>query len=119
MPRVTTISGEEVQCDAPDWTPLESLLGTELCGWFMWMVEVKLASGTHLHVYKHHTTRRHIHLAADARHAFLYADNDRYEEVDLAYAVDAAFFGWERAEPSPDDLKALGAALERARQWAA
>ena len=90
-------------------------LGTELCGWFMWMFEVELASGCRLHAYKHHRTRRYIHLAVDAQHAFHYLSGDgRYIEVDLAYAVEVAFVGWERADPSSDDLAALAAAVERA-----
>jgi hypothetical protein len=46
---------------------------------------------------------------------YLWGDG-RYIEVDLAYAVEVAFVGWENADPSPDDLAALAAAVQRADQ---
>ena len=120
MPRITAISGEALRGDTPEWGPLETLVGTDLCGWFMWMFEVELASGCRLHAYKHHTTRSYIHLAADARHAYHYLPgDDRYLEVDLAYAIEVAFAGWDRADPSPEEFAALDAAVERARRQAA
>lgn len=114
MPRATTISGEMLHGDTPYWTPLETLLGTELCGWYMWMFEVELASGCRLHAYKNRTTRRYIHLAADALHAFHFVGDHHYVEVELDYAIEAAFVGWEHADPSPGEIKALDAAVQRA-----
>jgi hypothetical protein len=69
----------------PDWQPLIDLLLED----FMWMFEVELTDGTHLHAYKHRGTRRYIHLTGDGR-AFAYewrepSEGDQpawYREVD-------------------------------------
>jgi hypothetical protein len=109
----TTIAGVVVQYDTPDWAPLEAAIGSEIADWFMWMFEIRLADGSHLHGYKHQTTRRYLHLTTDGR-AFDYRA-ERYGEVGLASSIARTFIGWERADPSPRHLRALRAAVESAR----
>jgi hypothetical protein len=108
-----TITAVVVQYDAPDWAPLEAAIGSDIADWFMWMAEIRLADGSQLHAYKHQTTRRYLHLTTDGR-AFEY-HAERYGEVDLAASIARAFIGWEVADPSPRQLRALRAALESAR----
>jgi hypothetical protein len=124
------IEGRMRHSDAPDWKALEALLGAdELCAHFMWMHDVVLEDGTILHAYKHRWTRCYFHLADDGR-AFYYVDGDAYhlggEDRDLYHelnphtAIKAVFAKWECCEPTPEERRALRAALRRAAaEWKA
>jgi len=105
------LAGELHQYDAPDWQPLYDLIGVHLADWFMWMHEVELENGLHLHAYKHITTRRYFHLAADGA-AFIYLSGGSYREIDRRDAIDAVFEEWAELTPPPDD--ADRAALRKA-----
>jgi hypothetical protein len=101
--------------DTPTWTMLEELVGMELAGWFMWMFEVELDDGTHLHAYKHRITRSYFHLAEDGR-AFIFVGKHSYREIDRVTAIDFAFEGWETMRATKADLDAVDAAMCRAEQ---
>lgn len=49
------------------------------------MDEVQLRGGISLHAYKHHWTRRYLHLTDDGRAFFFRADLDRAESGEAAY----------------------------------
>ena len=63
----------------PEWEPLLNFAPDHV-GDFMWMFAVELTDGTRLQAYKHYWTRDYLHLDNEGR-AFVYAGNDRYEEV--------------------------------------
>jgi len=63
----------------PEWEPLLNFAPDHV-GDFMWMFAVALTDGTRLEAYKHYWTRDYLHLDNEGR-AFIYAGNDRYEEV--------------------------------------
>ncbi|HEU4706323.1 MAG TPA: hypothetical protein VFS64_03955 [Solirubrobacterales bacterium] len=63
----------------PEWEPLLNFAPDHVVD-FMWMYAVELTDGTRLEVYKHYWTRDHLHLDDEGR-AFIYAGNERYEEV--------------------------------------
>lgn len=63
----------------PEWEPLLNFAPDHV-GDFMWMYTVQLTDGTRLQAYKHYWTRDYLHLDDEGR-AFIYAGNDRYEEV--------------------------------------
>ncbi len=109
------IAGEVCQYDEPDWQPLYDLVGVHLADWFMWMFEIELDDGAHVHAYKHITTRCYFHLAEDGR-AFVYLRGGGYREIDRRHAIDLVFDGWEElaSGPEEDDVTAL----ERAREAA-
>ena len=86
------IAGEVRQYREPDWTALQRLVELEVMGDFMWMHEIALADGTAVHAYKHHWTRRYLHLGDDGR-AFYYVEPDRYQEVEPRVAFESAFEG--------------------------
>jgi hypothetical protein len=117
------VEGRMRHHDAPDWAALEALLGAdELCAHFMWMHDVVLEDGTILHAYKHRWTRCYFHLANDGR-AFYYVDGDPYRvdgdlyrELDPHTAIKAVFAKWECCEPTPEERRALRAALRAARR---
>jgi hypothetical protein len=44
-----------IQGHKPDWRPLLEVAGDEVTGGFMWMYDVRLASGRYLQAYKHFT----------------------------------------------------------------
>lgn len=118
MARERATKGTVVQADEPCWSPLESVLGTELAGWFMWMYELRLDDGTRVDAYKHVTTRRYLQLSA-ASVAYRYGVDGRYLGVNLAAAISDAFDGWERAAPRPRDLQLMALAVASARTLAA
>jgi hypothetical protein len=93
MARQRTISGELVQYEHPDWTPLETVLGTELASDFMWMHEIELADQTRVHAHKHRDTRRYVHLTSDAR-TYLYTSSGRYRRIPLYEAKTLALHAW-------------------------
>jgi hypothetical protein len=87
-------TGEIHQCERPCWRPLLDVVGTELIEWFMWMYEVRLSDGCHVHAYKHRVTRRYLHLTDDGD-AVAYKGGGVYTPLDLGDAIEHAF-GWER-----------------------
>ncbi|MGA2924897.1 MAG: hypothetical protein ABSG43_02695 [Solirubrobacteraceae bacterium] len=114
MNTAKSIRGKARQGDAPDWSPLENLLDTELCAQFMWMFDVKLEDGTLLNAYKHIWTRRYFHLSDDGR-TFYYAGERGYHEVDPYTAIVEVFETWECADPTDSERLALETALRVAR----
>jgi hypothetical protein len=58
MARKKGIEGELLQYETPNWLPLALIAGIDLVEDFMWMHEVQLADGRHVHAYKHIDTRR-------------------------------------------------------------
>jgi len=115
------VAGEVCQDDEPDWHPLYGLVGVHLADWFMWMFEIELDDGLHVHAYKHIATRRYFHLGVDGR-AFVYvpgaslAARGSYREIDRAYAIELVFATWEGLADGPDDDDR--GALEEARRAA-
>jgi hypothetical protein len=90
-----------VQGQTPDWRPLLEVAGDEVTGGFMWMYDVRLASGRYLQAYKHFYTRRYVFLDAGCN-AFAYLGHERYGPIALADALEAALSPWwERLEPRP------------------
>ncbi len=63
----------------PEWEPLLNFAPDHV-GDFMWMYAVVLTDGTRLQAYKHYWTRDYLHLDPEGR-TFIYAGNERYEEV--------------------------------------
>ena len=73
--------GTVVQYEDADWEALENVLAYYACDEFMWMYEVELENGTHIHVYKHGSNRRSLHLSARGE-AFTYVwrlDDEDYD----------------------------------------
>jgi hypothetical protein len=63
----------------PEWEPLLNFAPDHVVD-FMWMFAVRLTDGTRLQAYKHYWRRDYLHLDNEGR-AFIYAGNERYEEV--------------------------------------
>ncbi len=74
---------------APDWRPLEALLGPALIGQFMAMGEATAPDGTRVMLYKHGMTRRYLNVSADLR-TWQYC-NATYRPQSLAAALLNAF----------------------------
>jgi hypothetical protein len=110
--------GTVVQAENPLWAPLETVVGTELAGWFMWMSEIRLRDGTRVDAYKHVATRRYLHLGQTGT-AFVHDVENRYLPMDLAAAITDAFNGWECGRPAPGELRLLAATVASARRLAA
>src|SRR4051794_36739145 len=91
MPAKKALKGRPLSSPKPNWQPLLNLLA----GDFMWMFDVELEDGRCVHAYKHHSTRRYIHLADDDS-AFVYVDPDRYEEVDPEWLLEQVLEGRDR-----------------------
>ena len=68
------------QYDKPEWGPLLELAAEHIDD-FMWMFEVELESGLHLHAYKHIETRKYLHLDKEGR-AFVYIWPDDIDDDD-------------------------------------
>jgi hypothetical protein len=79
------IKGKSVRVRAPEWEPLLNVAGRHVDE-FMWMFGVELADGTRLQAYKNYWTRHYLHLDAEGR-AFVYVEPNRYEEIDLDWAL--------------------------------
>jgi hypothetical protein len=90
------IRGKWLRVDAPEWEPLLNFAPDHVVD-FMWMGTVQLVDGTRLQAYKHHWTRRYLHLSEDGR-AFVFVPKTRYEEVSAPWLLMRAL----RAEPDPD-----------------
>jgi hypothetical protein len=67
-----------------EWTPLEQMLGPELCEQFMFM-----GGSAEIHLYKHIDTRRYLNLDAEGK-CFRYTTNG-YEPEERAKAVAHVF----------------------------
>ena len=120
MLRTSSITGFVIEERAPDFAPLESVVGAGLAIWFMWMFEVELDDGRHLHVYKHLVTRRYLHLSrAGEAFEFRNLNNGTYCQIALATAIVRAFWGWEQHAPSNAEVESLVRAVRSARQLAA
>jgi len=63
----------------PEWEPLLNFAPDHV-GDFMWMYAVELTDRTRLQAYRHYWTRDYLHLDMEGR-TFIYAGNERYEEV--------------------------------------
>jgi hypothetical protein len=63
----------------PEWEPLLNFAPDHV-GDFMWMYAAELTDGTRLQAYKHHWTRDYLYLDTEGR-TFIYAGNERFEEV--------------------------------------
>lgn len=79
MPHRKFRKGRILSAQEPEWEPLLNFAPDHI-GDFMWMGAIQLTDGTRLQAYKHYWTREYLHLDTESR-AFIYAGNDRYEEV--------------------------------------
>jgi hypothetical protein len=87
--------------NSPEWQPLLDLAPEHIDD-FMWMCAIGLEDGTRLEVYKHYWTRRSIHLDHSGR-AFVYREDERYQEFDPSRLLDLVLMdGGE--EPPPYDI---------------
>lgn len=68
-----------LRAEEPEWEPLLNFAPDHVVD-FMWMYTVELTDRSRLQAYKHYWTRDYLHLDTEGR-AFIYAGNDRYEEV--------------------------------------
>jgi hypothetical protein len=82
------IEGRMLDCHTPDWEPLLEQARI-LVGDFMWMFSVELEDGRRLQAYKHIWTRRYLHLDGDGG-AYVYTDDDRYQQVDPSWLLHLA-----------------------------
>ena len=71
--------GKCINWSDPIWEPILHLARIYVDE-FMWMCEIELKGGTRLQAYKHHWTRRYIHLDDEAN-AFAYRGENLYREV--------------------------------------
>jgi hypothetical protein len=118
MPRKRYVTAHMAQYDDPDWRPLQLAVGDDLMWPWMWMCELRTTAGVAYHAYKHHSTRRYLHLGPDAD-AIQYVGPDRYQRVELVDALeDALWPWWERLDATPQDTVACWIAIERARRLA-
>src|SRR6478609_3066221 len=85
MARKRGIKGRSLPVRAPEWEPLLSVASRHVDE-FMWMYAVELPDGTRLQAYKNYWTRSYLHLDGAGR-AYVYLEPDRYEEIDLAWAL--------------------------------
>lgn len=88
------IHGTSHPGDEPVWRPLIDLIGEHLTGFFMWMNRVDLEDDRVAHAYKHHATRRYLHVAEDGT-TFGYVGFGTYDEINPNTAISDAFAGWE------------------------
>ena len=118
MPRKRYVTAHLAQCERPAWRPLQLAVGEDLMWPWMWMCELRTTSGVAVHAYKHHSTRRYLHLDPDAD-ALQYIGDHRYERVELVDALeDALCPWWEDLDATPEDTVACWMAIERARRLA-
>lgn len=98
--------GRVVNTRAPIWEPLFELAPEHL-GDFMWMHEVELEDGTRLHAYKHHETRRYLHLDHGGRAFVFIWDESRPVEEDSLYEEVDPFWLLDLALAKPDERASL------------
>jgi hypothetical protein len=123
MAKRTWFAGRSISGEPPVWAPLLAVVGALTSG-FMWMYEVVLDDGRSLHAYKHHDTRRYLHLDTQ-RNAWAYQHRQgrsMYHKADLADALTEAFADWDglafgpTAEERALIAKVIGAARHGAPQ---
>lgn len=108
------IAGQWIPQEEPDWTGLEALLPILLCGPFMWMGVVQLEHGTTLGAYKHHTTRRYLHLDNEGA-TYAYRGPAGYCRVRHHDAIEHVFDpSWILRCASEDEKRAVMDALDEA-----
>jgi hypothetical protein len=90
MGRLLVHRGKVTQRETPEWAPLLEVVGEQLTGAFMWMLEVELADGRLLQAYKHIDTRRYVHLDP-AGAAFVYESPRGYRHAPVADVLAAVF----------------------------
>jgi hypothetical protein len=83
----------EMQGDQPNWEPMLELAPEEIDD-FMWMFEVELEDGAMVQAYKHWWTRGYVHLDFGGR-AFVFTEDNRYQEVDGEDLLQAVLRGRE------------------------
>jgi hypothetical protein len=88
MAKKRGIKGKSVRTPAAEWEPLLDLAPAHVPD-FMWMGSVELPDKTRLQLYKHYWTRNYLHLDGDGR-AFVYAEPDRYEEIEPTWLLTRA-----------------------------
>jgi len=116
MPRKRYVTAHLAQFDEPDWRPLQLAVGEDLMWPWMWMCEVRTTSGVAYQAYKHHATRRYLHLGPAAE-AIQYVGDHRYVCVELVDALeDALHPWWDDLDATPEDTVACWIAIERARR---
>ncbi len=96
MAKRTWYSGTTVGGALPVWEPLIAIVKA-LTGSFMWMYEVELDDGRVIHAYKHHDTRRYLHLDTQSN-LWVYQHRQgraMYRNGDLADALIEVFADWE------------------------
>lgn len=91
--------GRPVNYGSPLWQPLDELAPEHVSD-FGWRYEVELKDGTRLHAYKHHRTRRYLHLDRSGRAFVLSWGTDfesvlEYEEVNPQWLLCLALEGRE------------------------
>jgi hypothetical protein len=79
MARRKLRKGRMLSAREPEWEPLLNFAPDHV-GEFMWMYAVELTDRTRMQAYKHYWTRDYLHLDNEGR-TFIYAGNQRYEEV--------------------------------------
>jgi hypothetical protein len=87
------LRGGEMQGEQPNWEPILELAPEEIDD-FMWMFEVELEDGAMVQAYKHWWTRGYVHLDFGGR-AFVFTEDNRYEEVDGEDLLQAVLRGRE------------------------
>jgi hypothetical protein len=87
MPPTRPLRGRIIQVDFPRWGALFDLASQHLEE-FMWMFEVELEDGIRPDAYKHCGIGNHLHLDDHGR-AFVHREDDRFEEVDPGWLLDA------------------------------
>lgn len=115
MRRNSNLGGVVVQFDRPDWCPLTSLLGEHLAESFMWMHEIRLDDGTHVHAYKHVDTRRYLHLSSNGA-SYCYLGDSGYAAIPTVHAVMRVAPPTDWALLGSEHLAALAAATAQRRR---
>ncbi len=112
------LTGKMLHSETPRWQPLINLVGNQV-EHFMWMFEVELEDGRHLHAYKHWWTRRYIHLTPEGcAFVYLHREGDRddpglYRQVDVYSQLQRVLPSGKQLEDYESFLEEVG---ERARQ---
>src|SRR3954469_7094775 len=106
MARKRYVTAHVTQFDHPEWGPLELAVGEDLMWPWMWMCELRTTAGVAYHAYKHHSTRRYLHLGPEAE-ALDYVGDHRYLPIALVEALELALRPWwEYLDATPEDAVA-------------